>query len=82
MKKDEIKIGNVVQAKFRKYGIHTIVGVVREISTNEHALPGTWASLNVIGGELTDPTVKRLVDNRFGVLVPIKDIQKVLQEKA
>lgn len=81
MKKDEIKIGNVVQAKFRKYGVHTVAGVVREITTDGHDLKGTWVSLSVIGGELKDPTVKRLADYNLGVLVPIEDVQKVLQEK-
>ena len=81
MEKGEIKIGNVVQAKFRKYGVHTVAGVVREITTDGHDLKGTWVSLSVIGGELKDPTVKRLVSYNLGVLVPIEDVQKVLQEK-
>lgn len=81
MKKDEIKIGNVVQAKFRKYGVHIVVGEVNEITTDKHALKGTWVGLKVIGGELKDPNVKYLADYNIGILIPVEDVQKVLQEK-
>ena len=79
MKKEEIKIGNSVKAKFRKYGVHSIIGTVTEVCTDEHALQGTWVSLKVTGGNMNDPHVSWLAANRVGVLIPIKDVVEVLQ---
>lgn len=79
MKKEELKVGQKVKAKFRKYGVHCIVGEVTEVCTNEHALQGTWVSIKVTGGNMNDPHVSWLVANRVGVLVPLKDVGEVLQ---
>lgn len=79
MKKEELKIGDKAKAKFRKYGVHTIIGTIHEICTDEHALQGTWVSINVTGGNMNDPHVSWLVANRVGVLVPIKDVVEVLK---
>ncbi len=79
MKKEELKVGQKVKAKFRKYGVHSIVGEVTEVCTNEHALQGTWVSIKVTGGNMNDPHVSWLVANRVGVLVPLKDVGEVLQ---
>lgn len=76
MKNIEVKVGDKVKAKFRKYGIHSIEGEVTEVCTDEHALEGTWVSLNVTGGNLCDPHVQWLIKNKVGVLVPIKDVTK------
>lgn len=79
MKKEELKVGQKVKAKFRKYGVHSIVGEVTEVCTNEHALQGTWVSIKVTGGNMNDPHVSWLVANRVGVLIPLKDVGEVLQ---
>lgn len=79
MKKEELKVGQKVKAKFRKYGVHSIVGEVTEVCTDEHALQGTWVSIKVTGGNRNDPHVSWLVANRVGVLVPLKDVGEVLQ---
>ena len=78
MKKEEIKIGNKVKAKFRKYGVHTVIGEVTEVCTDEHALQGTWVSIKPTGGNMNDPHVSWLVANRVGILVPLKDVVEVL----
>ena len=72
------KIGDTVQAIFRKYGRHTIVGEVFEVCKDEHSLPGTWVGIKVIGGDLQDSSVQRMVAMKLAVLVPEKDIQKIL----
>lgn len=74
MKNIEVKVGDKVKAKFRKYGVHSIEGEVTEVCTDEHALEGTWVSLKVTGGNLCDPHVQWLIKNRVRVLVPIKDV--------
>ena len=76
MKNIEVKVGDKVKAKFRKYGVHSIEGEVTEVCTDEHALEGTWVSLKVTGGNLCDPHVQWLIKNKVGVLVPIKDVTK------
>ena len=57
MKKEGLKLGNKVKALFRKYGKHTVIGEVWEISTDEHALSGTWVSIRVSGGDMSDKHV-------------------------
>ncbi len=79
MKKEELKVGQKVKAKFRKYGVHSIIGEVTEVCTDEHALQGTWVSIKVTGGNMNDPHVSWLVANRVGVLIPLKDVGEVLQ---
>lgn len=76
MKNIEVKVGDIVKAKFRKYGVHSIEGEVTEVCTDEHALEGTWVSLKVTGGNLCDPHVQWLIKNKVGVLVPIKEVTK------
>lgn len=78
MKKEELKVGQKVKSKFRKYGVHSIVGEVAEVCTDEHALQGTWVSIKVTGGNLCDPHVQWLIKNKVGVLIPIKDVVEIL----
>ena len=79
MKKEELKVGQIVKAIFRKYGKHTVIGEVFEISTDEHALKGTWVSIKVTGGDTSDKQVSWMVANRINVLVPASDVLEVLQ---
>ena len=78
MKIKEVKVGDKVQAVFRKYGRHTVIGEVFEVSTDEHALDGTWVSIKVTGGEMIDKSVAFMVANQINVMVPISDIKEVL----
>ena len=79
MKKEELKLGNKVKAIFRKYGKHIVIGEVWEISTDEHALDGTWVSIRVSGGDMSDKHVAFMATNKFNVLVPIKDVLEVIE---
>ena len=53
--------------------------MVNEICTDEHALEGIWIGLKVTGGNMNDPHVQWMVNNKVGCLVPLKDVMKVLQ---
>lgn len=79
MKKEKLKLGNKVKAIFRKYGKHTVIGEVWEISTDEHALTGTWVSIRVSGGDMSDKHVAFMATNKFNVMVPIKDVLEVIE---
>lgn len=81
MKKEELKLGDKVEAIFRKYGRHIVVGEVFEISTDEHALEGTWVSIRVSGGDMNDKHVAYMVANRFNVMVPLKDVKGILKNE-
>ena len=80
MIQSEIKVGDKVKAKFRKYGVHSVSGDVTEACTNEHALEGTWVSIKVTGGNLCDPHVQWLIKYKVGVLIPIKDVTAVIND--
>lgn len=73
-----IKIGDKVIAIFRKYGKHTVIGEVREISTDENGLPGTRVSIWVTGGNMNDKYVAFMA-SRFNVGVPIEDVKEVIK---
>lgn len=79
MKKEELKLGDKVKAIFRKYGKHTVIGEVWEISTDEHALTGTWVSIKVTGGDMSDKHVSWMVANKMNVMVPISDVKEVIR---
>lgn len=79
MKKEDIQLGNKAKAKFRKYGVHTIIGVVNKICTDEHALEGTWIGLKVTSGNMNDPHVQWMVSNKVGCLVPLKYVVETLK---
>lgn len=74
-----LKVGDRVTAIFRKYGRHTVIGEVAEISTDEHGLPGTWVSIQVSGGDTSDKQVIWMIQNSIRVLVPIKDVKGVIE---
>lgn len=79
MKKEGLKLGNKVKAIFRKYGKHTVIGEVWEISTDEHALSGTWVSIRVSGGDMSDKHVSWMVANIMNVMVPVSDVKEVIK---
>lgn len=79
MKKEDLKLGNKVKAIFRKYGKHIVIGEVWEISTDEHALSGTWVSIRISGGDMSDKHVSWMVANKINVMVPVSDVKKVIR---
>ena len=79
IKKEELKLGDKVKAIFRKYGKHIVIGEVWEISTDEHALDGTWVSIKVTGGDMSDKHVSWMVANKMNILVPISDVKEVIR---
>ena len=79
MKKRQIKVGQKVKSIFRKYGSHIVIGEAFEISTDEHALKGTWVSIKVTGGDMEDKQVSWMVANRVNVMVPVSDVLEVLE---
>ena len=79
IKKEELKLGDKVKAIFRKYGKHIVIGEVWEISTDEHALDGTWVSIKVTGGDMSDKHVSWMVANKMNILVPISDVKEVIE---
>lgn len=81
MKKEELKIGDKVKANFRKYGRHIVIGEIFEISTDEHALQGTWVSIKVTGGDTKDNQVTWMIRNRINVMVPVSDVMEVLSDE-
>ena len=79
MKKEELKLGDKVKAIFRKYGKHIVIGEVWEISTDEHALTGTWVSIKVAGGDMSDKHVSWMVANKMNVMVPVSDVKEIIE---
>ena len=79
MKKEELKLGDVVKAIFRKYGKHKVIGIVDEIFTNEHAFAGDWVGIKVVGGNMKDIQVAWMVHDKVGCLVPINDVVEILK---
>ena len=78
MTKAELKVGMTVRANFRKYGVHSVIGEITEISTNEHALEGTWVSIKVNDGNKSDMCVQLLIKNKIQVMLPIRDVVETL----
>ena len=74
MHPSDIKIGQVVYAVFRKYGKHYLYGLVQEKSHNEHGLDGWWISILPTVSPKHDPHIEYLIQNRIGVIIPLKDI--------
>lgn len=79
MKKEQIKVGQKVKAIFRKYGSHIVIGEAFEISTDEHALKGTWVSIKVTGGDASDNQVIWMIKNAINVMVPVSDVVEVIK---
>ena len=79
MEVKDLKTGDKVKARYRKYGVHSVVGEVFEISADKGEFKGTWASIRVTGGNLNDPHVGWLVKNKVSVLVALKDIVAIIK---
>ena len=70
-------MGDVVLVNFNKYGNHTFVGLIEEISEDYHGLKGVWISILPIQEYRSDETAKRMIKDRIRCIVPLKDISEL-----
>lgn len=68
-------IGDLVVVTSNKYGKHTFIGEIEEISENYHALDGVWISVLPIKEFNSDETAKRMIRDKIRCMVPLKDIR-------
>ena len=67
-------VGDQVVATFDKYGKHTFIGEIEEISENYHGLKGVWISVLPIKEYNSDETAIRMIKEKIRCIVPLKDI--------
>ena len=67
-------IGDRVVVTFNKYGSHTFIGEIEEISENMHELKGIWISVLPVEEYKSDNTAKRMIKEKIRCIVPLKDI--------
>ena len=67
-------VGDLVVVNFNKYGKHTFIGEIEEISENLHGLKGIWISVLPVSEYKSDDTAKQMIKERIRCLVPLKDI--------
>lgn len=68
-------IGDLVVVTFDKYGKHTFIGEVEEVSENMHDLDGVWISVLPVKEFNSDATAKRMIKEKIRCIVPLKDIR-------
>ena len=68
-------VGDLVLVSFNKYGKHTFIGEIEEISENYHGLQGIWISILPVKEYQSDETAKRMIAEKIRCIVPLKDIQ-------
>ena len=68
-------VGDIVVIIFRKYGIHKFIGEITEVCENMHGLEGVWISAIPIKEYDSDDIAKRMIQNKVGVMVPLKDVK-------
>ena len=54
-------LGDLVLVTFNKYGKHTFIGEIEEISENVHDLEGIWISVQPVKEFDSDETAKRMI---------------------
>ena len=67
-------VGDLVLVTFAKYGKHTFIGEIEEISENVHSLEGIWVSVLPIKEYNSDETAIRMIKEKIRCIVPLKDI--------
>lgn len=70
-------VGDQVLVVFNKYGQHTFIGEIEEISENMHSLEGVWISVLPIREYNSDETAKKMIQDRIRCIVPLKDIKEI-----
>lgn len=67
-------VGDFVLVTFNKYGKHTFIAEIEEISENVHALEGVWISVLPMKEYKSDETAKKMIREKIRCIVPLKDI--------
>lgn len=67
--------GDLVIVVFNKYGKHTFIGEIEEISENAHNLEGIWISVLPIKEYHSDEVAKRMIRDKIRCIVPLKDVK-------
>lgn len=73
-------LGDMVLVNFNKYGKHTFIGKIEEISENMHSLDGIWISVLPIKEWNSDETSKRMIDEKIRCIVPLNCIKGIVPE--
>ncbi|MCK9577776.1 hypothetical protein SDC9_158202 [bioreactor metagenome] len=73
------KVGDKVRAIFRKYGRHEFIGIIKEIETDKHALPGTWVSVLPTEMRKYDEHVDFMINEKLCFLIPECDVLEVIE---
>lgn len=68
-------LGDLVVVTFDKYGKHTFIGEIEEISENMHDLDGVWISVLPVKEFDSDETAKRMIREQIRCMVPLKDVR-------
>lgn len=72
-------IGDRVIVSFRKYGVKKFEAEVTEVCENMHGLDGVWISVLPLKAlDPTDKTAQMYVDQKIGIMVPLKDVRDLL----
>lgn len=70
-------VGDLVIVYFNKYGLHSFIGEIEEISQNMHALDGVWISVLPIKEYNSDETAKQMIKQKIRCIVPLKDVKEL-----
>lgn len=70
-------VGDLVIATFNKYGQHTFIGEIEEISENYHGLKGVWISILPIKEYNSDETALKMIKEKIRCIVPLKDVAEL-----
>ena len=70
-------LGDTVIVTFNKYGSHTFIGEIEEISQDYHGLKGIWISVLPIKEYKSDEIAKRMIKDKIRCMVPLKDIRDI-----
>ena len=70
-------VGDLVVVNFKKYGCHTFIGKIEEISENMHDLPGIWISVLPIKEYFSDKIAENMIDQKIRCIVPLKDVRDI-----
>ena len=68
-------LGDLVLVTFDKYGKHTFIGEIEEISENYHGLQGIWISVLPVKEYKSDETAIKMIHDKIRCIVPLEDIQ-------
>ena len=70
-------LGDQVIVTFDKYGKHTFIGEIEEISEDYPGLKGIWFSVLPIKEYKSDETAKRMIKDKIRCIVPLENINNL-----